>query len=300
MKRYSGPLMLLLTAMIWGAAFVAQSVGMDYVGPFTFNSARNFLGAAVLIPFILIGDRRRTEPQPQKSWRNRELWLAGLICGVILAVATSLQQLGLIHTTVGKAGFITTLYVVLVPLLGLFVGKRVRGLMWLCVALAVAGLYFLCMSGSAALGVGDLLVLGCAVVYSFHILAVDHFSPRVDGVKLSFLQFIVSGIISAVPAVALETNHVTGLLEAWIPLLYAGILSCGVGYTLQILGQQRTDPTVASIVMCMESVFSVLFGWLLLHQALSPRELGGCALMLAAILLSQLPEKRHSPSEQGS
>ena len=158
MKRYSGPLMLLLTAMIWGAAFVAQSVGMDYVGPFTFNSARNFLGAAVLIPFILIGDRRRTEPQPQKSWRNRELWLAGLICGVILAVATSLQQLGLIHTTVGKAGFITTLYVVLVPLLGLFVGKRVRGLMWLCVALAVAGLYFLCMSGSAALGVGAELI----------------------------------------------------------------------------------------------------------------------------------------------
>ena len=300
MKRYSGPLMLLLTAMIWGAAFVAQSVGMDYVGPFTFNSARYFLGAAVLLPVIFIGDHRRAAPDPRMSWGNRQLWLAGLICGVIMAVATSLQQIGIIYTTVGKAGFITALYVVLVPLLGLFAGKRVRGLMWLCVALAVAGLYFLCMSGSAALGLGDLLVLGCAVTFSFHILAVDHFSPLVDGVKLSCLQFLISGVLCALPAAALESNHFSGLLEAWIPLLYTGILSCGVGYTLQILGQQRTDPTVASLVMCMESVFSVLFGWLLLHQALSPRELGGCALMLAAILLSQLPEKRRSPSEQGS
>lgn len=299
MKKYTGAAMLMLTAVIWGAAFVAQSVGMDYVGPFTFNSARYFLGALVLLPVILIGDRKESHHTPRMSWHNPKLWLSGVICGVIMAVATSLQQIGLIYTTVGKAGFITTLYVVLVPLLGLFAGKKVRPLVWLCIILAVVGLYLLCMSGDASLGTGDLLILGCAVTFSFHILAVDHFSPLVDGVKLSFLQFLVSGILCAVPALIWESSRISGLLDAWIPLLYAGILSCGVGYTFQILGQQHTDPTVASIIMCMESVFSVLFGWLILQQALSARELGGCALMFAAILISQLPEKKAASQQSG-
>ena len=297
MKKYTGPAMLLLTAMIWGAAFVAQSVGMDYVGPFTFNSARYLLGALVLVPVVLLRDRSPAHRTPETGWRNPKLWQGGILCGVIMAVAASLQQIGLIYTTVGKAGFITTLYVVLVPIVGLFLGKKVRPLIWLCVGLAVIGLYFLCMSGTAALGTGDLFVMGCAVAFTFHILAVDHFSPQVDGVKLSMLQFLVSGLVCAVPAFITETEHLAGLAAAWIPLLYTGILSSGVGYTFQVLGQRRTDPTVASIIMCMESVFSVLFGWLLLRQTLSPRELGGCALMFAAILISQLPEPRTMKKE---
>jgi len=291
MKKYTGPLMLLLTAAIWGLAFVAQSAGMDYVGPFTFNSLRYFLGALVLLPVILIRDRgARDEAQAARtSWRNPKLWISGGLCGVIMTVATSLQQIGLLYTTVGKAGFITALYVVLVPLLGLFAGKRIRPLMWLCVALSILGLYLLCLSGRAALNRGDLLVLGCAVTFSFHILTVDRFSPLVDGVKLSFLQFLISGILCAFPMLIWERPSLTGVVSAWLPLLYTGVLSCGVGYTFQILGQQRTEPTVASLIMCMESVFSALFGWLLLSQALSLREASGCALMLCAILLSQLP-----------
>lgn len=297
MKKYSGVLMLLLTAMIWGAAFVAQSVGMDYVGPFTFNSARYFLGALVLLPVIFFLDRGKSIEE--QGWKNPKLWLAGVLCGTIMAVATSLQQVGLLYTSVGKAGFITTLYVVLVPLVGLFFGKKVRPLVWLCVGMAVVGLYLLCMSGSAEMNVGDLLVLGCAITFTFHILAVDHYSPLVNGVKLSMLQFLVAGIVCAFPALILESGHMAGLAGAWVPLLYTGILSCGVGYTFQILGQRNTDPTVASIIMCMESVFAVLFGWLLLHEHLSLRELCGCALMFAAILIAQLPEKKHV-SQQGS
>lgn len=298
MKKYTGAAMLMLTAVIWGAAFVAQSVGMDYVGPFTFNSARYFLGALVLLPVILIGDRRESHHTPRMSWHNPKLWLSGGLCGVIMMIATSMQQVGLLYTTVGKAGFITTLYVVLVPIVGLFLGKKVRPLVWLCVVFAVVGLYLLCMTGSTPLNIGDLLMLGCAITFSFHILSVDHFSPLVDGVKLSFLQFLVSGLLCSIPALILEFDRIPGLIDAWLPLLYTGVLSCGVGYTFQILGQQRTDPTVASIIMCMESVFSVLFGWLLLHEALTPRELGGCALMFIAILISQLPEKKSSPQNE--
>ena len=291
MKRFIGPAMLLLTAMIWGAAFVAQSAGMDHVGPFTFNAGRYYLGALVLVPVVLLRDRLRPAPDPAMGWGNPKLWLGGVLCGLIMAVATSFQQVGLLYTTVGKAGFITTLYVVLVPLAGLVLGRRLRRLMWLCVALAVAGLYLLCMSGYAALNLGDGLMLGCAAVFTFHILAVDYFSPRVDGVKLSLLQFLVSALVCTLPALLLEENHLSGLADAWLPLLYTGVCSCGIGYTFQILGQKHTDPTVASILMCMESVFSVLFGWLLLRQTLSPRELAGCGLMFGAILLSQLPEK---------
>ena len=290
MKKYSGAAMLLLTAMIWGAAFVAQSVGMDYVGPFTFNSARYFLGALVLLPVIALTDRGKT--RAERGWHDPRLWLAGVVCGIIMAVATSMQQVGLIYTTVGKAGFITTLYVVLVPIVGLFFGKKVRRLVWLCVVLAVFGLYLLCMSGSAEINAGDLLMLGCAITFTFHILCVDRFSPLVSGVKLSMIQFLVAGIACAIPAAVTESSHFVGLAGAWESLLYTGILSCGVGYTFQILGQRSTDPTVASIIMCMESVFAVLFGWLLLKESLSPRELLGCTLMFAAILISQLPEKK--------
>ncbi len=287
LKRYSGPLMLLLTAMVWGAAFVAQSVGLNYVGPFTLNSVR-FLVAGVFL-LLCIPLLRRAGFRPETSGSPKELLLGGLVCGVLLAVASSLQQLGVAYTTVSKAGFITALYVIIVPILGLFLGKKVRPLIWGCVALSVVGLYLLCMAGPAGLGTGDILVLLCALVFSLHILAIDYFSRRVDSVTLSCIQFLICGALCAVPMLALEQPTPGAILAAWKPILYAGILSSGVGYTLQAVAQRRTDPTVASLILCMESVFSALFGWVLLHQSLSLRELAGCGLMLAAILLAQLP-----------
>ena len=291
MKRnpYAGPLMLLLTAMIWGAAFVAQSVGLDYVGPFTLNAVRFLIGGVFLLPCI--GVLRRAGVRPTASGSRKELLLGGLVCGGLLAIASSLQQIGLAYTTVGKAGFLTALYVILVPILGLLAGKRVRKLVWACVALSLAGLYLLCMAGGASLGAGDGLMLLCALVFALHIQAIDYFSPRTDSLALSCLQFLICGALCAIPMLALERPAPAAILRAWQPILYAGILSSGVGYTLQAIAQRRTDPTVASLILCMESVFSALFGWLLLRQALSPRELAGCGLMLLAILLSQLPER---------
>lgn len=285
--------LLLLTAMIWGGAFVAQSVGLDYVGPFTINAVRFLIGGLVLIPCIAVMERLqdgRGERRDRGS--RRDLLLGGLCCGLALCVASNLQQIGIAYTTVGKAGFLTALYVVIVPFLGLLFGKRLPPVIWVCVALALGGLYLLCMTGIEGLGKGDLLVLLCALAFSVHILVVDHFSSRVDPVRLSCVQFLVSGLVSAVPMLAMEQPAVSAILGAWQPILYAGVLSCGVAYTLQAVAQRDCDPTVCSLVLCLESVFSVLFGWLLLGQALSAREWLGCALMFAAIVLAQLPEHR--------
>lgn len=296
MKRFSGPLMLLLTAMIWGAAFVAQSVGMDYVGPFTLQSVRALLGGIVLLPVIaLMG---RSKPKSSAPGTKKDLILGGILCGTLLAVASVLQQYGILYTTVGKAGFITTLYVVLVPIIGLFFRKRVPPLIWLCVTLSVVGLYLLCISGAAAFNRGDLLVMLCALVFSLHIIAIDHFSPRVDGVKLSCIQFLVCGVLCFFPMMLLEHPTAAALLAAWKPIAYAGILSCGVGYTLQVVAQNRTDPTVASLILCMESVFSAVFGWLLLGQGMAARELAGCGLMFASILLAQFADRVKLPSQK--
>lgn len=291
--------MLLLTAFIWGCAFVAQSVGMDYVGPFTFNSVRSFIGSLVLVPVIFLMDSlKRKEGMSEEEVRasrgdTKTLITGGICCGVVLGVASSLQQFGIMFTTVGKAGFITAMYIVIVPLLGVFIGKKVRPLILFCVALSVAGLYFLCMTEKLSLGIGDLYVLVCAVVFSVHILVVDHFSPLVDGVRLSAIQFLTAGVLCAVPMLLFEAPNLTGILAAWKPILYAGVLSCGVAYTLQILGQKGADPTVASLLMSLESVFSVLAGWVILGQALSLKELFGCGLMFCAIILAQLPEKKN-------
>lgn len=291
--------MLLLTAFIWGCAFVAQSVGMDYVGPFTFNSVRSFIGSLVLVPVIFLMDSlKRKEGMSEEEVRasrgdTKTLITGGICCGVVLGVASSLQQFGIMFTTVGKAGFITAMYIVIVPLLGVFIGKKVRPLILFCVALSVAGLYFLCMTEKLSLGIGDLYVLVCAVIFSVHILVVDHFSPLVDGVRLSAIQFLTAGVLCAVPMLLFEAPNLTGILAAWKPILYAGVLSCGVAYTLQILGQKGADPTVASLLMSLESVFSVLAGWVILGQALSLKELFGCGLMFCAIILAQLPEKKN-------
>ena len=266
-------LLLFLTAVIWGVAFVAQSAGMEYVGPFTFNAVRSVIGGIVLIPCIFILNRGK---------QNR---------GIFLAAASSFQQFGIQHTSVGKAGFITALYILLVPLLGLLFGKRVSRRVWIAVAIAVLGMYLLCVNEGFSIAFGDLLVMVCALLFAVQILVVDYFSPRADGVQLSCIQFFTCGLICAVGMFLFEKPSFQQILTAWMPVLYAGVMSCGVAYTFQIIGQRDTDPTVASLILSLESVVSVLAGWLLLHQALSLRELGGCALVFCAIVLAQLPDK---------
>ena len=297
MKQMKNNVLLVLTALIWGCAFVAQSVGMDYVGPFTFNAVRCLIGAAVLVPVILFMDKSaRKSGLTDEEMKNRRgdtktLVIGGICCGLALGIASSLQQWGILFTTVGKAGFITAMYIVLVPIFGIFLGKKVRLLIWFCVALAVAGLYFLCMNETFRLNPGDFLVILCAVCFSVHILVIDHFSPKVDGVRLSAIQFLVAGIACGIPMLIWEHPELPGILAASMPLLYAGVMSCGVAYTLQIIAQKNADPTVASLLLSLESVFSVLAGWIILHQSLSIRELFGCVLMFGAIILAQLPEK---------
>ncbi len=288
-------LLLLLAATIWGFAFVAQSVGMDYVGPFTFNMTRNLIGGLVLIPCIfLLKKCTPTESIKAESKRTSDklVWIGGLCCGLCLAVASSLQQFGILYTTVGRAGFITACYIVLVPIINLiFFKKKCTSLIWFSVVLSVAGLYLLCMQGTFAIGKGELLVMLCAVAFSVHILVIDHFAPFVDCVKMSCIQFFVCGLACAIPAFLFETPQLSGILQAWLPILYAGVLSSGVAYTLQIVGQKNMNPTVASLLLSMESCFSVLAGWLLLQQKLSAKELFGCVLMFVAIILAQMPSR---------
>ena len=304
--EWKSPALLFLTAVVWGVAFVAQSVGMDYVGPFTFNCIRCLIGAVVLVPCIWFLDGWKQRPDGASCGResagapsgasdgSHALLAGGICCGLALFVASNLQQIGIQYTTVGKAGFITALYIVMVPVFGIFLKKRAGIRVWVSVALAVAGLYLLCITDRLALGKGDILVLLCAVVFAVHILVVDHFSAKADGVRMSCIQFLVCGLLSGVCMLITEHPEMPLILQAWQPILYAGVFSCGVGYTLQIVGQKGTDPTVASLILSLESVVSVLAGWLLLGQRLSVRELGGCVLMFAAILLAQLPERRQS------
>lgn len=290
-EQMRNSLLLLLTAAIWGVAFVAQSVGMDYVGPFTFNGVRSLIGGIVLLPLVL-GKKRRADAAKAGPANRRTLLLGGVLCGAVLFAASSLQQIGIQYTTVGKAGFITACYIVIVPLLGLAFGKRCGLFTWLAVALALLGLYLLCITETLSVGKGDLLMLGCALLFSVHILVIDFFSPRVDGVAMSCIQFFICALLSAVPVFVGERPQISAILAAWAPVLYAGVLSCGVAYTLQIVGQKGMNPTVASLILSLESCISVLAGWLILGQRLSGREILGCLVMFAAIVLAQLPQKR--------
>lgn len=286
-------LILLLTALIWGVAFVAQSVGMDYVGPFTFNCARFLIGGIVLLPCMaLLKKSNPPEKKPENPAKaQKDLILGGICCGIALCTASSLQQIGIMYTTVGKAGFITAFYIIIVPIIGIFFGKKCGISVWIGVLLALAGLYFLCINEELAIGKGDVLVFFCALMFAVHIMVIDHFSPLADGVAMSCIQFFVSGLISAVLMLLFEKPQISQLLAAWQPVLYAGVLSCGVAYTLQIIGQKGMNPTVASLILSLESVISVLAGLVILHQGLSSREAVGCMLMFAAILLAQLPQK---------
>ena len=297
-KEWKSSLMLLLTAAIWGVAFVAQSVGMDYIGPFTFNAIRSLVGGLVLIPCIWLLNRKKPAAQedtPAQS--DRTLFIGGICCGVALAVASSLQQMGIQYTSVGKAGFITALYIVIVPLLRLLFKRRVSGLIWVAVVIAVGGMYLLCITEGFSVGKGDLLVMASAFCFSAHILIIDYFSPKADGVKMSCIQFLVCGLLCAVPMLIMERPSLPQILAAWMPRIYAGVFSCGVGYTLQIVGQRHIDPTIASLILSLESVISVLAGWVILGQKLTVRELIGCILVFCAIILAQLPQKEEKIEE---
>lgn len=290
-------IMLFLTALIWGMAFVAQSVGMNYIEPFTFTCIRSIIGGFVLIPCIwflnkLNAKGNHAEKRTMTLAEKKLLLAGGICCGLALGIASNFQQFGVKYTTVGKAGFITALYIVLVPICGIFLKKKVGIRIWISVAIAVAGLYLLCITESLSIGMGDFLVLLCAFCFTVHILVIDYFSPKVvDAVMLSCIQFFTAGIISAVPMFLFEHPTLENILAAAGPLLYAGVLSSGVAYTLQVVAQKDADPTVASLILSLESVFSMLAGWIILGQALSARELLGCAMMFEAIILAQLPEK---------
>ena len=293
-KHSKNFILLFLTALIWGVAFVAQSVAMDYIGPYTFNAVRSLLGGIVLVPCVfLFGQKKKSvkDEVPSKGTaidRPGNMITGGLLCGIMLFLSTTLQQVGIQYTTVAKAGFITALYIILVPILGIFLKKRVSFQIWISVLIAIIGLYLLCMKGSFYLGQGDFLMLVCSLCFALHILVIDHFTDKVGGVKLSCIQFFVCGLLSCILMFLFEKPAVSDILSAWLPIVYAGVFSSGVAYTLQIIGQKGTDPTIASLILSLESVVSVLAGWIILGQSLTPREILGCLLMFGAIILAQV------------
>ena len=286
-KSLRGSLLLLLGAVIWGAAFAAQRMGMDHVAPFTFTGVRMLLAGIVMVPVAALSEKKGSAGQTVPVHVQRK---AGLACGMLLFLASSLQQTGLVYTGAGKAGFITALYVVLVPLAAwIILHKNPGKVIWAGVGLAVAALYLLCMPQSGfQIERGDLMLLGCAVCFTGQILCVDYFAPQVNGAALARDEFLITGILSMMIALAAEPIEWKGILDAAIPILYTGICSGAIGYTLQIIGQKTVDPTIASLIMCMESVFAVLTGAVLLGEQMTGRETVGCILMFTAVLLAQL------------
>ena len=293
-KRLLGNFALLIAALLWGSTFVAQSVASEAIEPFTFLASRSLLGFLFLIPVSAIKDAvtKKSGAFEKPTRANvKFLILGGVCCGAALTVASGLQQFGMTGDNSGKAGFITAMYILLVPVLGLLLKKKVRPIIWLCVLMGVAGLYLLCMTDGFSLATSDIFLMICAVAFSVHILIVDRFSPHVDGVKLSCIQFFTTFVLSTILALIFEDTSMATILSAWFPIAYAGILSSGIAYTLQIIGQKHTEPTVASLLMSLESVFAVLTGMVVLSQFPTERELAGSAIMFAAIIISQLPSK---------
>jgi len=328
-REIRGTLMLFLTAFIWGTAFVAQKSGMDTISPVAFNGIRTLIGAVSLLPVIALmnvlarkreakaarlADGSAGEPaggiaengaDPEaadidEKKQKKLLWIGGICCGLFLMAAGNVQQIGMYWTTAGKTGFITALYVILVPIIGLFLGKKIRPIFWACVAASAIGLYLLCIPASGGFGdvnKGDIIVFVCAILFSGHILCIDYFSPKVDGVKLSCIQFFVAGGLSCIlmffidPALGFELPTFPDLQAGWFQLCYAGIMSCSVAYTLQVVAQADVNPTLSSMILCLESVFAVLAGAVILGEGMGAREVIGCVLMFAAILVAQLPAK---------
>ena len=300
-KKMKSNLLLLLTAFIWGTAFVAQKSGMDYIEPFTYGGIRTLIGGLFLIPVIKFLDGRKPaeektrlakRTEEQKKAEDKLLLIGGICCGLALFVASSLQQFGVSYTTAGKAGFITTLYVVIVPIFSIFLRKKVSPKMWFCVMLGALGMYMLCMKEATfSLQYGDFLVLLCAAAFAVHILVIDYFSPKVDSVRLSCIQFLVAGSLGIICMFIFETPVIANILACWFPILYAGVLSSGVAYTLQVVAQADADPTAASLILSLESVFAALSGIVLLGESLTMKELLGCAIIFTAIIIAQLPTR---------
>lgn len=295
-SKIKGNIMLVITALIWGNGFVAQSVGMDYIGPYTFLCVRGIIGGLFLIPCIFLLDKFNFIDDSKVKDNKKELLVGGVLCGVVVCIANIFQQLGILYTSVGKSGFITALYIIIVPMLGVFIKKKVPKKIWICAFIALIGLYLLSINGGMSVNKGDVLSLVCAFFFSVQIMLVDHYTPLVNGIKLSCIQFFVSGIISAIPMFIFEEPNVSSILAAYIPLFYAGVMSFGIAYTFQIIGQKYTDAASASLLMSLESVFAVLGGWVILGQTLSVKEIIGTAIMFVAIILAQVPLGKKSRS----
>ncbi len=292
-KKIRGNLLLLITAVVWGISFVSQSVGMDYIEPNTFNGIRTVLGGIALLPVVFAIDRTKKKNGTYEKCDRKKLLLYGAICGVLLCVASTLQTYGLKETTAGKSGFITALYIIFVAIIGAFTGRKLSFKIASGVVLSVIGMYFLCLFGETInFCFGDFLTLLCAVIFALHILVIDKVSPKVDGVKLSCTQFFIAGSINLVIMFLFESPDIALIKQCVGAILYSGIMSCGVAYTLQIVGQKYTDPTSASMLMSLESVFAAISGWILLNEGMHAAQIAGCVLMFLAIVLVQLPEKR--------
>ena len=287
--------LLFLTACIWGMAFVSQSKGMEYMQPFTFNGVRSLIGALSLVVYLLVTGMLSAGRFTKTEWKkNLE---AGLWCGLALTVASTLQQFGIKYTTVGKAGFITTLYIIFVPLAGVFLKRKVAGVVWVAAVMAAVGMYLLCMTESLVLGSGDIMVFLCALVFAVHIMVVDHYAAETDGVVVSCIQFLVCGIVCTAGALLWEQPTFSQITGGMTSLLYAGVMSCGVAYTLQIVGQKGVNPTVAALILSLESVVATVSGWIAFRigflkedQTLTGKQILGCAIVFAAVILVQLPE----------
>ncbi len=291
-NKLTGTLSLLVATVIWGSAFIAQSVGMDHVGPFTFQAVRCFLAVLILIPTTYFFDRGKQDGKTfVQRWFDKKLIKVGIFCGIPLFLAANLQQLGLLYTTPGKAGFLTAMYIVIVPIMGIFLKRRPSPLIPLSVAIAVGGLYLLCCAGETGITIGDWLLLGCAFMFSVQITVVDVMAADLDGIRLNCLQALVCAVLSAVLMFCKETPTLSGIWLARMPLAYAGFLSMGIAYSLQILGQKKLEASLASLLMSLESVFAVLTGWMILHQSLTVYETCGCILVFTAVILAQAPVK---------
>ena len=299
MSRFKGQICLLLAAIIWGSAFIFQKMGMDHIGPFTFGAFRFILGSLPLLVVIYIAgklnDRKPLEERREITpWTDKTLLVGGLLCGIGSFAGASLQQIGLVYTDAGKAGFLTAMYIVLVPFLGLFYGRKPGIMAVISVFLAVVGLYLLSCIGVSSINIGDLLLIACALAFAWQITLIDRYAANLDGLRLNCVQTIVVAVLSGVFMCLTEEPTVTDIVNCWLPISYAGILSTGVAYSLQILGQKHLDPTPASLIMSLESVFAVLSGWLILNERMSTAEYTGCALVFAAVILSQIPIKKRS------
>ncbi len=296
-EQYKNSLLLLITAAIWGSGFVAQALGMEHVGPFTFTWARSLIGGLFLLCAMPLLDRLRgvsPSDKPRNNlWKNKTLWVGGFFCGTMLFISESLQQFGIMQTTVAKASFLTSLYILIVPVIGVFMRKRTTWNVWFGVLIAVAGLYLLCVKpgDSMMLSRGDTLVIACALSFSLHIMVIDRFAPLVDAVRLSCLQFFIGSVWGAVLMALFDPPTLEGLRGALGAILFAGVMSNGVAYTLQTVAQKGINPTIASLLMSLESVFGTLAGWIVMGQTLTSREAIGCAVMGVAIVLAQLPPR---------